>query len=110
MSIVEQANDSNIKQLLEQKGKPIFVYVGAQWCAKCPEAWEVVKQFEALRPDIQVIKVDIGEAMNFASEYRVFKVPKFFIFKDGEMKFVSGGSSSSAEELVQILKEVEGDF
>ncbi len=55
----------------------------ADWCGPCKMVAPVIDELSAERKDVKFVKVNVDENPDIASEYSVFSIPTFVIFKDG---------------------------
>ncbi|HKL73113.1 MAG TPA: thioredoxin [Candidatus Onthovivens sp.] len=77
----------------------ILVDFFASWCGPCKMLTPELEEFSAKNPDIKVVKVNIDDFGQLASEYNVRVVPTLFVFKDGkEVKTSSGFMDAGALE------------
>ncbi len=79
----------------------VLVDFFAEWCMPCimmaPVMDELGKKFKG---KIKIGKVDIDENNALAQKFKVFSIPNFILFKDGEIKdrFVGSMSFEDFEE------------
>jgi thioredoxin len=104
-------NVSNTVKLTEENfGKysngesPLFVDFWAVWCGPCRVMEPVVEKLASKYAGRVVFgKVNVDEEMNISSQYQVFSIPTFMLFKHGQpMDAVIGAVGESALE--QFLK------
>ena len=86
----------------KDKGKElVLVDFFAEWCMPCimmaPVLDELGKKFKG---KIKFGKMDIDENQHLAQKFKVFSIPNFILFKDGEIldRFVGGMSMEDFEE------------
>ena len=77
----------------------------ASWCGPCkmfsPIIDEISKLYEG---KVNILKVDIDESEEIASQYSIQSVPTLILFKKGEIVFRNSGVMS-LEECQKILNE-----
>jgi thioredoxin 1 len=79
----------------------VLVDFFAEWCMPClvmgPVMEELGKKFKG---KIKFAKIDIDENNALAQKFKVFSIPNFILFQDGEIKdrFVGSMSSEDFEE------------
>lgn len=87
----------------EVNGKKVLVDFFATWCGPCKMLGLVMEKFDK-KDIIPIIKVDVDEAQELSSKYKIFSVPTLIIFEDGkELKRISGFMSE--EELEKWVSE-----
>ena len=78
-------NESNFKQEVIESDIPVLVDFWAEWCAPCrmltPVIEELAKEYEGR---LKVCKMNVDEAPNTASNYKIMSIPTLVIFKGGE--------------------------
>ena len=85
-----------IKYVVEKEFKneignsKVLVDFFATWCGPCKMLGNVLEKFSK-NNDIDIIKVDVDEASNLSSEYKIYSVPTLILFENGsEIKRISG--------------------
>lgn len=70
----------------------------APWCGPCRMLSSVLEDLEpSLSNDLTLIKINVDDASEIATEYNIQSVPTLILFKDGkEVASRSGFSSKSA--------------
>ena len=87
----------------EINGKKVLVDFFATWCGPCKMLGLVMEKIDK-KDIIPIIKVDVDEAQELSSKYKIFSVPTLIIFEDGkEKKRISGFMSE--EELEKWMME-----
>jgi thioredoxin 1 len=88
------ANDSNFKSDVLDKD---FVMVDfyADWCGPCRMIAPFLEEVQT-ELGVDVVKVNIDESPDIASQYNIMSIPTLAIFKKGEKASVSVGASSKA--------------
>ncbi len=84
--------------------KPLFVDFWAVWCGPCRIMDPVLEKLASRYGDRIVFgKVNVDEEMNLSSQYQVFSIPTFMLFKNGQpMDAVIGAVGEASLE--QFLK------
>ncbi|GIW64412.1 MAG: thioredoxin [Patescibacteria group bacterium] len=81
--LVHANNDSFQKEVIEGKGL-ILVDFYADWCGPCRMTAPVLEELSKELTDVKIVKVNVDENPELASQYQVFSIPTFIIFKDGQ--------------------------
>lgn len=85
MAALTPTSQTTFKQdVLEKKGV-VFVDFYADWCGPCKMTGPILEQLAGERKDITFMKVNVDENNDLASQYSVFSIPTFVIFKDGQV-------------------------
>jgi len=85
--------------------KPTVVDFSAAWCGPCKVIAPVFEDLSNKYSEkIQCLKVDVDEIPEAAEEYRVFSVPTFIFFKNGEtVQQMLGADRQSLARLMDQL-------
>jgi thioredoxin 1 len=77
--------------------KKEFVVVDfyADWCGPCRVITPFLEEIQS-ENGIEMVKVNIDESPNIASQYDVMSIPTLAIFKNGEKVSVNIGAASKA--------------
>jgi thioredoxin 1 len=74
------------EQEVVQSSKPVLVDFYATWCGPCKMIGPIIDQISDEMSDrAKVVKVDVDQARDLASKFKVMSVPTLMIFKDGQM-------------------------
>jgi thioredoxin len=72
-------------QRLSGDEKPLFVDFWAEWCGPCKTMEPVVEKLAAKYAGKVVFgKINVDKEINLSSQYQVFSIPTFMIFKRGK--------------------------
>lgn len=90
--------------------EPVLVDFSATWCGPCKMAEPLIEKVaEAFEGKARVVKVDIDESPELASEFQVRGVPTFVFMKEGkeiERKVGLGKSNTLNESFTEILNSL----
>ena len=81
-----EINEKNFEDEVLKSDLPVLVDFWAPWCGPCqmltPILEDVANDYEG---KIRVVKVNIQENENLASQYGIMAIPNLKIFKDGQV-------------------------
>jgi thioredoxin 1 len=95
MAVAHLATDAFQQSVLSAKG-PVFVDFYAEWCGPCKMTSPIIEQLATEHPEMTFYKVDVDANGDLASQYSVFSIPTFVMFRDG--KIVSQFSGAVGKE------------
>jgi thioredoxin 1 len=104
MGVTDITKDTFQTEVIDAKGI-VFVDFFATWCGPCKMTAPIIDQLANEYKDIKFVKVDVDQNGELASEYSIFSIPTFVVFKDGKMvsQFSGGrGKEGFVEELQKI--------
>lgn len=104
MGISDATKDTFKTEVLDTKGI-VFVDFFATWCGPCKMTAPIIEQLAEEHKDIKFVQVDVDKNGELATEYSIFSIPTFIIFKNGEVvsQFSGGrGKEGFTEELNKI--------
>lgn len=103
MSTTDITKDTFKAEVLDVKGT-VFVDFHAEWCGPCKMTEPIIEQLSNEMKDIKFVKVDVDANSELASEYSVFSIPTFLIFKDGKVASQFVGAMGKEGFLREIEK------
>jgi len=93
------------QDVLEKKGL-ILVDFFAEWCGPCKMTGPIIEQLSEEKKDVLFYKVNVDENGDLASQYSVFSIPTFIIFRDGQIVGQFSGAMGK-EGFEEELKKVQ---
>lgn len=94
------------KDVLDKKGL-IFVDFFAEWCGPCKMTGPIIDQLSEEHKDMVFYKVNVDENGDLASQYSVFSIPTFVIFKDGQIVGQFSGAMGK-EGFEEEIRKIQG--
>ena len=87
MSTVKYVNSDTFEAEVLKAQIPVLVDFTASWCGPCKMLAPVVEALaEEWEGKIKVVKLDVDNDKDKASEYGIMSVPTLLLFVDGEKK------------------------
>ena len=81
-----------------QAGKPLMIDFYADWCGPCkmlsPMVEALSQEFEGR---VEILKINVDDAREFALEYSVMSIPTLIGFKGGKILFQEVGFMPKSE-------------
>lgn len=94
--MIKTLNEEEFKEVIS-KDTPALICFGALWCSKCTLAKSKFGDYSRALGDKAVIyNVDADECPNIFKEYNVEAMPKFLLFKKGELLGVRSAIATTA--------------
>lgn len=109
MSVLDVIKDNFQKEVLEDKGI-VFVDFYAEWCGPCQMMGPIIDELsenKEYKDKIKFVKVNVDTNQELASQYNIFSIPTFIIFKQGKPahQFVGAmGKEGFIEEIRKVIK------
>jgi thioredoxin 1 len=103
MAVQDIGQDTFQKTVLESK-TPVFVDFHAEWCGPCKMTEPIVEQLATEVKDMTFVKVDVDQNQDLATQYSVFSIPTFMIFKNGKVASQFVGAMGKEGFLQEIKK------
>lgn len=96
MTTIVQSETFNSEVL--HSGQPVLVDFWAPWCGPClavaPAVDEVAAEYEGRA---KVVKVNVDEAQDIATEFNIASIPCFLVFNDGKVQSRTVGAVQKAQ-------------
>ena len=99
------SKDTFAQSVLSAKGI-IFVDFYADWCGPCKMTGPIIDELAEEYKDITFYKVNVDENAELVSQFSIFSIPTFIMFKEGQVvsQFSGGmGKESFQNEIKKIL-------
>ncbi len=103
MAVSHISKDNFKQEVLDQKGL-VLVDFYAEWCGPCKMTEPIIEELSTEMKDIKFVKVNVDENQELASQYSVFSIPTFLIFKDGAVASQFVGAMGKEGFLDEIHK------
>lgn len=90
-------------EVLKNKGV-VLVDFYATWCGPCKITGPIFEQLADEVKTVKFVKVDVDQNQELSSQYQIFSIPTFLIFKDGQVINQFVGTMSKEGFLAEINK------
>lgn len=101
---MEQVNDTNFEQEVLKADKPVLVDFFAVWCGPCRQMLPIVDELSREMADtVKIVKLDVDEAEQIATNYDIQSIPTMILFKNGQKASEHHGACTKAE-LIDWIK------
>lgn len=85
MSKPVEVTDSTFDQEVVKADKPVLVDFWAPWCGPCRMVGPVLAEIaEEEQARVKIVKVNVDENQQYASQLGVFNIPTMIVYKDGK--------------------------
>jgi thioredoxin 1 len=92
----------NFKEVIESE-KPTLVDFYADWCGPCRMLKPILDEIgEEYGDKVNIVKINVDEYQELATEYQVRSIPTLILFTKGEQKWKESGLKSK-DELVNKI-------
>ena len=95
-------NQNNFREEVVNSDRPVLIDFFAPWCGPCRMVVPIVEQIAEEREDIKVVKINVDEEPNLASQFRVMSIPTLVVFKDGVITNQAVGARSKDAILAML--------
>ena len=95
--------EKNFEAEVIKSDKPVLVDFWAEWCGPCRMIAPIVEEIaKDLSGKLKVVKVNVDEAQELASQFNIMSIPTLILFKDGEPVDMIIGAMSKDQMLEKI--------
>jgi thioredoxin len=91
--------------LRESMGKVTIIDFWASWCGPCRTQLPILEEFAKNNKDVQIVKINVDQNAELASEYGVKSIPTIIYFKNGVIAHKTVGIQQE-KQLDEIKKEI----
>ena len=84
MTVIHLDKNNFETEVLKNKGV-VLVDFYAPWCGPCKTTGPIIEELAEEMKEVKFVKVDVDQNQELSSQYQVFSIPTFLIFKDGQV-------------------------
>lgn len=84
MSAIHVRQENFQEEVMNAEGK-VLVDFWAPWCGPCRMVVPLVEEIARERPDVKVVKINVDEEQELASQYQVMSIPTLMVMEHGEV-------------------------
>ena len=95
-------NNHNFQEEVIHSEKPVLVDFWASWCGPCRMVGPIIDEIAAEHPEYKVVKINIDEEPELASQYRVVSIPTLRVMKNGQVVQQSVGARPKNQILAML--------
>ena len=95
-------NNHNFQEEVMNSEKPVLMDFWASWCGPCRMVGPIIDEIAAEHPEYKVVKINIDEEPELASQYRVVSIPTLLVMKDGQVVQQSVGARPKNQILAML--------
>jgi len=99
-----EGNKENFKDLISSD-KLTIVDFWAEWCGPCRMQLPILESYAKNNEDIQVVKINVDQNPELASEYGIRSIPTILYFKEGQLKDKTVGVQQESQ-LNEMKKQI----
>lgn len=75
----------------------VLVDFFATWCGPCRMLMPILEEVASENPDIKIVKVNVDEEADLASDYEIRNLPTLLVFQEGKIVARNVGSATKYE-------------
>jgi len=94
---IEHADDATFGSTVLNSKIPVLVDFYADWCGPCRRLAPVLEDLATENPHVKIVKVNVDDSPNVASEYGVDSIPSLKLFRNGSIAGELVGLASKGE-------------
>lgn len=81
---IAHATTATFQQEVVEASVPVIVDFWAEWCSPCKLIAPILEEIAQERNDVKIVKVNVEESPDLASQHGVMSIPTLMVFKGGK--------------------------
>ena len=91
MADIKHVTDEDFQAEVLENEHPVLVDFWAPWCGPCRVVAPVLEEIADERDDLRIVKLNIDENQQTATNYQILAIPTMILFRNGqEAKRIQG--------------------
>ena len=95
-------NKHNFQEEVMSSEKPVLLDFWASWCGPCRMVGPIIDEIAAEHPEYKVVKINVDEEPELASEFQVVSIPTLVVMKNGHIVHQSAGARPKNQILAMM--------
>jgi thioredoxin 1 len=100
----EITTEREIAEAIEENAEVLVDFSG-EWCAPCKDLHKMLKKLDRDFKDIEILTVDIDDAIDLAKAFKINAVPTYIMYIKGKKVLRKEGAPFSYGSLKNILEK-----
>lgn len=103
--MTEAVTDANFAEEVLKSDQPVLVDFWAEWCGPCKAIAPMLEELSTeLAGKVKIVKINVDENPNSASQYGVRSIPTMILFKNGEAADMKVGAGTPKAGMTSWLE------
>jgi len=81
---LSDVTDTNFQAEVIESDTPVLVDFWAPWCGPCRVVAPVLEELAGERDDLRIVKLNVDDNQQTASQFQVLSIPTLILFKGGQ--------------------------
>lgn len=102
-NVIIKVDSTNFQEKILDNENIVLIDFYADWCEPCKVFSKILERVAVENPDAQIVKINIDEETDLATQYNIISIPTLVVVKNGEEinRFVGVITKSKVEKLIK---------